>query len=223
MRIVNTFYDFEFEFNENEILVLTVENPETYSILLYDLWSQYEGGEGSFIFSDNEKEIKLSTKSECIYNPFSIDCNNKKIITKLYQELKSQSDTFIQEDTVAVRKNIIEYMDKLIATVPYGLKYNFDADIVNMIKAYDIKFDSEADTLLEKIIEYMRIISSICNINIFIFNDIKHYFSIQEINYLYEFAIYNKLYIVIIEPTESYKNSSEKRWIIDKDLCIIEV
>jgi CRISPR type II-A-associated protein Csn2 len=83
MRIVNTLYDFEFNFNENEIMILTIENPEIYSNLLRDLWSQYEGGDGSFIFSDNEKEIKLSSKAECVYNLFSIDCNSKKIISNL--------------------------------------------------------------------------------------------------------------------------------------------
>lgn len=38
----------------------------------------------------------------------------------------------------------------------------------------------------------------------------------------YQFAMYNKIYMVVIEPTLSPHMEGEKGWIIDDDLCIIE-
>ncbi len=219
MRIVNTYYNWEFKKAENEILVITIENSSAYSHILNDLWLQYEGGDGSFILSDDDcKEIKLSVKTECIYNPFSINFNSRKIITKLYNELNIQSETFVIEDTTRIKRNLIEYMDKLTESMPYNI-----AEVTNIIKAFDVKIDYSYDNFLEKMINYIKIVSSLCNINIFIFNDIKKYFSPEEIPYLYEYTIYNKLHFLIFEPVQSYKNKNEKRWIIDNDLCIIEV
>ncbi len=68
--LVNTFYDFEIELIENEIVVLSIKSPNAYQKILHDLWTQYNGIEGSFILSENSKELKISKNIECIYNPF---------------------------------------------------------------------------------------------------------------------------------------------------------
>lgn len=49
--LVNTFYDFEIELIENEIVVLSIKSPNAYQKILHDLWTQYNGIEGSFILS----------------------------------------------------------------------------------------------------------------------------------------------------------------------------
>ena len=72
MRLVNTFYNLELELKENQILILSVENPKIYREFLKDLWNQYKGDDGNFILSDNTKELKISQKIECIYNIFNI-------------------------------------------------------------------------------------------------------------------------------------------------------
>lgn len=40
---------------------------------------------------------------------------------------------------------------------------------------------------------------------------------------LHREKMYNKIYIVVIEPTLSPHMEGEKSWIIDDDLCIIEL
>lgn len=37
------------------------------------------------------------------------------------------------------------------------------------------------------------------------------------------YRMYNKIYMVVIEPTLSPHMEGEKGWIIDDDLCIIEL
>lgn len=39
MRLVNTFYNLELELKENQILILSVENPKIYREFLKDLWN----------------------------------------------------------------------------------------------------------------------------------------------------------------------------------------
>ena len=45
----------------------------------------------------------------------------------------------------------------------------------------------------------------------------------EELKYLYEFAVYEKINIIVIESIQSEALIGEKGWILDKDLCIIEL
>ena len=223
MKLVNTFYNFELDMKENLVAVLSVENPSAYARIVGTIWQQVNGQDGDFILSDSDKMMSISKEMDCIFNPFSLECNSKKILTKLYQELKSQSDSAMQEETGVLNRDIINYLDKLLQTVPYNLKYNFDINIIDIFKMYDVGIEIQAESLLENIVEYLKVASKICNISTFVFIDLKHYLSTEDLERLYESAFYEKINLVMIEPVHTERLNSEKCWIIDKDLCIIGV
>lgn len=223
MKLVNTLYNLEFDLIENQILVLSIENHLAYSNILETLWKQYKGEGGDFILSDESKELKLSQKMECIYNIFNINTNDRKIITKLYQELTFQNDTLLQEESVLFKQELISYFDKVISTVPYSLKYNFDTDLSSLMKSISVEIDDDSDSLLEKTMQYIKLMNQICGVNIFVIPNLKAYFSTEEIIQLYEFTIYNKIYLIVIEAIQTPHIEGEKGWIIDDDLCIIEL
>ena len=95
MRFVYPAYQLEVFLHENQITVLSIENPTAYSAMLHDMWNQAQGNIGGFILSDGDKIRSISKEMECIFNPFSLDCNDKKITNKLYQELKENADTYL--------------------------------------------------------------------------------------------------------------------------------
>ena len=223
MKLVNTYYNLELEITENKVIVLSVENPAAYSKMVGELWKQINGEEGSFILSDCEKIRNISKEMECVFNPFALDFNNKKIMTRLYQELKEQSDNVLQEETAAINRNLIEYLEKLIMTVPYDLRFDCDFDVTAIMKMYGVSVDGCSEGLLGNIVTYIKTTSQICGINNFVFIDIKHYLDVAELKQLYEYAIYQKINLFIIEPVHTVKHEEEKCWIIDKDLCIIDL
>ena len=141
MKLVNTLYNLEFDLMENQILVLSIENHLAYRNILEELWKQYKGETGNFILSDGDKELKMSQRIECIYNIFNINTNDRKIISKLYQELTYQNDTLLQEESIRFKQELMEYFDKLISTVPYNLKYNFEVDLSSLMKAISVETD----------------------------------------------------------------------------------
>ncbi len=222
MKLVNTFYNFELDMKENLVTVLSVENPSAYARIIGNIWKQVDGQVGDFILSDTDKTMSIPKEMDCIFNPFSLECNSKKIIARLYQELKNESDSVLQEETGILNRNIINYLDKLLMTVPYNLKYNFDINITDVLKMYDVGIEVQAESLLENIVEYLKVASQICNISTFVFIDLKHYLSTEDIERLYESAFYEKINLIVIEPVYTEQLKSEKCWIIDKDLCIIE-
>ena len=141
----------------------------------------------------------------------------------MYQELKNQSNSILQEDTLKLNSYIVEYLDKLIMTVNYNLKFNFDMDLSGIMKLYGVEVDCNAESLLEQIVEYIKVTAQICGMNLFVFIDIKHYLTKCELKELYKTAFYEKVNLIIVEPVHTEKLDEEKSCIIDKDLCIISL
>lgn len=223
MKLVNKNYNLEIGLEENKVTVLTVENADVYTKIVGDIWNQTNGNEGAFILSECEKIKNISKEMDCIINPFSLDCNNKKIVTRLYQELKIQADNVLQEETSQLNANIIEFLDRLLLTVPYNTTYEFDMDMANLLKIYSVGIEAKGEKLIDIIVEYLKVMSQLCNIQIFVFVDLKHYLSTEELRQLYQELFYIKIYLIVIEPSQTERLENEKSWIIDKDLCIIEI
>lgn len=223
MKLVNKFYNIEIELIENQVTIITVENPEAYSKCVGDIWNQVSGNEGDFILSECDKIKNISKEMDCIINPFSLDCNNKKIVTRLYQELKLQADNLMQEEVSMLNANIIEFLDKLLFSVPYNTTYELDIDMSNLLKLYNVGIETKAERLIDVIVEYFKVMLKLCNINIFVFIDLKHYLSKEHLEQLYQELFYLKIYLIIIEPIQTERLQNEKYWIIDNDLCIIEL
>lgn len=128
----------------------------------------------------------------------------------------------MQEDGIELRGSIIRYFDKLLNTVPYDITYNFEFELSSIIKALDVQTDSTTNTLTEKLCSYMNLLQQLCGISIFVISNLKCLFQNTDLQLLYEYAKYNKINLIIIEPIHTPHIIDEKCWIIDKDLCIIE-
>lgn len=222
MKFIYSQYQLEIDVKEEQITVLTIENPKAYRDILSDLWNQIEGQEGEIILSENEKVKKLAKEAELIFNLFDLDCNNKKVITKLYQEIKELTNENLLNESAEINTQILGYLEKAIDQVPYALDYEVDFDVSVLLKMYDVRVNTLAENLLEKIVEYIKVMNRICNIRIFIFVGLKQYLTVNELEQLYEFIFYEHISVLILEPVFTKSIIGEKSWILDSDLCIIE-
>lgn len=222
VRIAWACNNLDIELEENIILVLTIENTEEYVKFLSEVNLQSEGEVGTITLSSDGKELNFNKTAEIIFNPFALDMNNKKIITKLYQNIKEVSENSYQEQTIDINSKIVDYMDNLIVDCPYNLEYDIQLDIVSLLKMLNVKISVKTESLLERIIEYIRVCSRICGINIFFGINLKDYLSPNDIDMLYEFIKYEKVNLILVESRKSDNYNCEKHWILDKDRCIIE-
>ena len=113
MKLIYGERELVMEFRENQVQVAVVENQEYFSILLENLYRQSIGGEGKFIFSEGDKILSLEKQAEIIWNPFSIDMNNKKILGKLYHELQTISLEESYDAIGNLNAEIIRYLDAI--------------------------------------------------------------------------------------------------------------
>ncbi|MCR5837399.1 MAG: type II-A CRISPR-associated protein Csn2, partial [Lachnospiraceae bacterium] len=118
--------------------------------------------------------------------------------------------------------NILSINSTLLTFISFfSTTYSIDFEWQDWFKMYSIKIDTNYHTLLERLVEYVKIVSTLCGISTICFVGIKQYLSIEEIQQLYKNAYYNKIYLLLIESCESKRQIDENEYIVDKDSCLI--
>lgn len=144
-------------------------------------------------------------------------------MTALYQELRKRAIEELQEESISLQNHLIDYAEKLVQAVPYMLDYNDAPDWNGILKLLDVRISSDAESLVEKLIEYIRMHHRLCHIDVFWITNIKQYLSQNELESLSQFSFYEKVHLILLESDEKYRISSEKMLVIDQDGCIIEM
>ena len=223
MRLVNAELGIQIELKENCMQYLTIEHPDMFAGTVRDIWNQCNGRDGDFLLSEGEKVLPFSKNCFFITNPFAVSCNEKKIITKLYQELNENVLDLYVEQKAELNAQIQQFLHLVLNTVPYNLSSSESVELPELLKIYDVRMESETGDLLELLIDYLRAMKKVCGYKVAVFLNLKQYLDEKQLESLYEICSYEKIYFLNIEGQKSVTSSREKYVIIDKDLCTIDV
>lgn len=222
MRLVHSGYGIDIEICENEVNLLCIEKKKSFADLIQEMLDQKNGKDGQFILSEKDKIINMAKEVEIIINPFVLDCNEKRVQQKLYQEVYEQAVSKYLLETTELNAKIISYLEKITLSVPYDIIFDLEENIQGMLKIYGVRIEQQTSSLLEKITDYLKILVRMCRIKIYIFVNLKTYLDPEDLKKLYEFAFYEKLNIILIENQVIEKINCEKVCILDQDMCIIK-
>lgn len=223
MKVVHSEYDLQLDLRENKVNVLVIENRTLFAELVSELYRQCGGAEGRFVVSQNDEIQPFSKCVEIITDILGIDCNEKKLLSRLYQEMEGLALENLISESTGLKSAILCYLEKMCGQVPYHLEYQQEFLPSKIMKMADLKFRSEAGSILEKIIEYLDIASKVQSESIRIFVNLKMFLEEDALQNLYEYAFYNKIALVLIEGVTGKANSMEQITIIDVDKCIIRL
>lgn len=140
MKLVHAELESCFSFDSNCVIEWIIESPALFSKYVQELYAQYQGDEGDFILSDNGRELKLVKELEVIINPFAININDKKILTKLYMELSTLA--YMEEMYIQTREamaNLQNYFMTLEQLSPYMLETDMEINVIDIFKAIGVK------------------------------------------------------------------------------------
>lgn len=222
MRIIYAKYGIDLCLEENKITTIVIENPLVMSEVIRDISRQVNGEYGEWILSEQDKIFSIEKSSQFINNPLMVNSNEKRILTRLYKELFEQANTLMYEEYTQINSYIVSFLVRLLDTVPYHLDMEIDMDLTGILKLYGVKMESEGVGVLEVLIDYLRALSSICNIHVIWILNVKQFLTVEEVQQLYEFCFYEKILLINLEGQKNYNLEHEKCVIIDKDLCIID-
>ena len=221
MKLVNAELFLNINIEENKPAVLTIENPKVMTEVIGQLYELCNSGEGDFVLSEGGKQLSFERTTEIIINPFQIDFNSRKVQSKLYSDLLDAEINYVEEKAI-IQSLIIEYLDKLTQNVPYEMISNdLDLDSMKLFKMFEVRIEAQCNSLLERLVEYTKILSRLLRKRLLVFVSISSYLDTNELNALYEICNYNKMKVLLIESHELYLPFHTKTYIIDKDKCMI--
>lgn len=224
MRLVNTEYaDLNIEFVENTYNVIVVESKALYSEMLFGLISQSTGHEGDFILSEDNKILTAKNNIEIIIDPFRLDFANKRIMNKLYQELCEGIQDKLYEELGELNSFTVQLLDRAIADVEYPVNYDINTDVISLLKMYNVKPDDYSENIAERLCLYIKLMSRLCGIKLFILANIGAFIDREELELVYETLSYEKINVLMFESHERDWLNNETVLIIDKDKCLIRV
>ena len=224
MKLVHPDFLCQIELPEDRIPVLILENPSRFCQFVADLQRQIAGEEGDWVLSDSGKPLKIDKFCELILDPFSLDINQRKMITALYAQIEKevlQTEMLLEWNQISTSLELAAV--KLMSVLDdYELIYRDEINIRDFLKFMDVHFDVRAEELPERLIDYMRMSVDVLGTRLFILCNIKSFIDEQNMQYIYEQALYNKFHLLLVENHESEQiNELERRIVIDKDDCLI--
>lgn len=222
MRLVERELGLDIELKENIVPVIVIEDAALRLPLIEELYSQVMGKEGSWLLVENEKSFELNKMVEIILEPFSLELNNKKVKTKLYQDVKTIAQDCFFSQGLEVHSNICNYLERVFEKIPYPVKYEEEWNLLEILKAYGVELEEDSDSIFEKLLNYIKLLNQVCGVSIFVTVNIKQYLSKEQITELYKLAKYSKIQLVLIEfYMYQKKYECEEIYIFDNDHCII--
>ena len=222
MRLVNVSYNIDIEFAENCTEIISIEGPDIYTEFIQELNSQLDGEAGNFVLSEKNDTLKMDKKVEFIFNPFGVDFNEKRIICKAYNVLKDSAEG-LDELREKINSSIVNILDEVILRSPYdNFVYNLDLDWNTLFKLYDVRVQFEEGKLVDKLIQYIRMLAELLGIRVIFLLNISTFLTKYELQELCKSAQYEKVNLVLLEQRELELTDVKSRsHIIDCDRCLI--
>lgn len=224
MRIVHKDISNPVIINENKINVLVLENKKFLIDKINELINQINGDYGDyFLFDLNDEELSISKNCEILTDLFSLDFDSKKIKSAIFNELKNISNSEVFYIKIReLEKNIRDLILEIMYESDFELELDEDFDVTKLLKIYDISISKSYDSLIEKFITYIDILTDVLKIKvIFCVNLLNLFDEIDRIE-IYKYLLLKKKKVVFIENDyESYDLEYEYKYIIDKDICEI--
>ena len=199
-----------------------VENPELFAKYVRELLGQARGEEGEFVFSISEKIFPVSKKVEIILNPFAIDINDKRIISKLYGQLNevAYSEKYYMY-TQEILQKLHQYIYELEQESRHILCADENIELVSIFKALGVRQEVLEEDFREVLCRYVKIIGEVLGIKLVVFVNLRSYMTDEQISSLITDVSYEDIGLLLMESCDRGCLNGVKRFIIDRDLCEI--
>ena len=203
------------------VQLLIIENPAEFYNMVSDLDGQFDGREGTFVFSTGGQIVPAIKYGAMISDLFHFDLNDKKLLTLLYKRLESvafgDKIAFFNDLTAKT----VAVLEELFVSVPFALEYD-EPQPSDYLKASGVKFAKVYETLEEKLVCYINALIELKQCEFFVFVNLKSVLSDEKLGQIYAHCRAEQVGLLLMEDGKRRQLlSCEKAVIITEDLCEI--
>ena len=222
MNLVTKYLENSLEIKSKTINTLVIEDTHYFSLFLKGLIESTEIESDEFELIEDYKTVDMTKYVEVIFDIFNLEANSANILKKMYVELEEDLNTQeVYTKKVELESIIANITDELIYRSRFSLKAG-EINYQNLFKAIEIEFDYEKNSVLERLIEYIKVTSELLKTKVYIIVNLDSFLSEEELVELEKFLLYNDVKVLALQNTIRREvKPSENLRIVDKDLCEI--
>lgn len=221
MKLTHPKFEYQFNFAEDKVYELVVENKKLFEVLALGIAAQSDGGEGDYCLFEHIKELTFSTSVFVVSDLLRLDVNNRRILTKLYESLKQDIDTAHALEFSKIRDDIFSLFEEIAEEERDTLIFDEVTSVVDIMKLVNLRFNQQDASILESLTEYVRCTFEYLKTKLFCVVNLRSYLSEEEYAEFVKYCIYNEYTVLLLESTTTTSQHLHKRIVIDEDLCEI--
>ena len=213
MKFRVSFIENLIEISNEYIRCIEIENKDYFYRFIYLLNNYNED-----ILNEDELLLMDKIDFKLVTDYFNLNINDKKILNAINKYIKENINEENYNKLLKDYQKLYKSFALSLNDIDIPLEINEDINIENIIKLMNPKIKVEKN-LLKNIFTLIDIFKELNIYNLLILVNIKQYLTIDELQELYKYAIYNKLSILLIDnKTYGITQKYEKKIIIDDNL-----
>ncbi len=215
-------YDFSKPFDiGNGVGVLIVENANKFVQYCKDFVAQQNGEDGRFIIDDGDKAFSFKKNGCIVFDFFGLSLCDKKIISGLYEQMKSVVDDKYLQNYYELIGRMSEFCDSLSIESPVEIEYNADLSVYDFLKIMKVKPVEHQKSFAENIADCLDAQAQFVGTKLFVLVNLRAFLDNDEYVLLVSHFNYAPYSVLLLERRQFDRANNEPMLIIDNDLCEI--
>ena len=224
MKLTHPLFSAPIVFDEASVQVLVVENPKLLRELLLDLAGQAEGKEGRFVLSENDQCLDCAEHLHVVQNVLDMQQPERRVQTRLMAAVLEAARTEMAAETLRLTLALREYLGRLTTLVNHPMAYAEEENLAELLKAMQFKLCLRDlpphEALWEQLLLHHKLLGSQC----FVLLHARTLLSAQEMERLYEMALYEKMPLLLLEARAPEQRLPQEVYrLYDGDMCELGV
>lgn len=223
LRFSHTSITSQIALGEDYPSILTIEAPGVLNQILQDMRSQSQNDFGGIKLIENFKELTFSKEAEIVWSPYLIDFGARRLMARVSSDLdKISTDESHYELTGRMQSILEQYFDRLTQDYEIPLVWDDAITAGNLMKAANVRIDTDGLSFTEKLITYMDMITSLRLARVFIFTYLRTIFTDEALKDFYRELRLRKFCCLFLENCQKPRVCAyERHLVVDASLCEI--
>ena len=222
MKIIHCEHNIEVDFNCGEICSIIIENPRILDSFVLGLYNSTIRKEDQVYILDNFEKIEFAKLVDLVFSPLELTYEKKDIQKKLLQNILEE----ITESDISYRfseicSSFLENIYEVKINSEYEIDFDENLEMQKLIKCFDIHLKEPMGSFVERIVEYISVMSKLMSKQIFILVGCAHYIDNDEYKLLQKHVAHENVAVLTVEGRQNTLKNPGNQYIMDVDLCEI--
>lgn len=183
-----------------------------------------EGNDFILAYDDKNDDLKLSKATKLIENPLFIDVDDKKTNTNIQKDLSQHISYDKKEKFELLKRSIGEYINEIAYDYFLPLKFDEEMNLNSFLKSISLSYSEDLESLLEKVLNQLKILSFVFGYKLFFFINFHDYFANEELELLFsQLNLLEISFVLVSSHVPKHKIDKEFLIVIDEDLCELHI